>query len=43
KVSKQSSFAVNDARCGRIRKPLCKNTRSMGADVAGTDKYFKLS
>ena len=33
KVSKQIFFAVNDARCGRITKPLREKTRSMRADV----------
>ena len=43
KVSKQTFFAVSDARCGRIMKPLWEKTRSMGADVTGTDKYFNAS
>ena len=43
KVRKQTFFAVNDARCARIMKPLGEKTPSMGADVAGIDKYFNAS
>ena len=42
-VSKQTFFPVNEAWCGRITKPDWEKTRSIGAVVAGIDKYFNAS